>query len=156
MGRVVKAANIGQEALAYLETDEARAAAELVVRANKAAAEISRAAKARVIELAVDVARRIVRREIEADAGALETIYASALESARGMERAKVRVHPEDRSRHPIDAHAEVFGFECDEDACVGRGGCVILAGGQEVDARLDTLLLCFEKAMKAASDVHT
>jgi flagellar assembly protein FliH len=149
MGRIIKADDASRAALAPLDTEEVRAAAALVIRANRAKKRIATTAKDRIVDLALSMARQIVLREIERDHTAIEAIYRRAIESSRGMARGIIRVHPEDRSHYPIDDLAKKNGFDCIEDAAVGRAGCVIVAEGQEVDATLDTALRCFEEVMK-------
>jgi flagellar assembly protein FliH len=149
MGRVVKADAVDRAALAPLDTSAAKAAAALVIRANRAKERIASEAKHQVIDLSLTMAREIVLREIAADSEVLGAIYGRALEFSRGMERGVVRVHPDDRARYPVDELASGSGFDCADDPAVGRGGCVIAAGGEAVDATLDTALGCFEAAMK-------
>jgi flagellar assembly protein FliH len=120
-----------------------------VIRANRARERIASTAKHHVIDLALAVAREIVLREVEANSEVLGAIYRRALECSRGMERGVMRVHPDDRARYSIDDLAAKSGFDCADDPAVGRGGCVITAGGEAVDATLDTVLGCFEAAMK-------
>jgi flagellar biosynthesis/type III secretory pathway protein FliH len=153
VGRIIKADVVKNEALSVLQTDEAKRAAELVVTAEAAAERIAETARDQVVDLAVAMARRIIRREVELDGRVLGDIYQQALAAARGLERATVRVHPEDRAACPIDEAAASLGFECLDDAEVGRGGCVVMAGAQQVDASIETLLGCFEKAMKDSTD---
>ncbi len=156
MGRIVKAAGVDRSALIPLQSDEARAAARLVIRARRAAAGIARSARQQVIELSLHIAEQIVLREVSRDDAALEAIYRRALEAAQGLTDAVVRVHPEDRIRCEVERLAAECGFSCTNDETVGRAGCVIVAGGESVDATLKTALECFEEAMKDGEDDNT
>ncbi len=56
MGRIVKAAGVDRSALIPLQSDEARAAARLVIRARRAAAGIARSARQQVKREIAEVA----------------------------------------------------------------------------------------------------
>jgi flagellar assembly protein FliH len=81
-----------------------RAAAELqpvVERLARSIQEISnlrarlrREAEADVVQLALAIARRVMRRELAVDPDALRGLVIAALEKLQGQEIARVRVHP--------------------------------------------------------------
>jgi len=81
-----------------------RAAAEMqpvVERMTRAIQEIAnlrarlrREAEADVVQLALAIARRVIRREVAADPDALRGLVIAALEKLQGQEIARVKVHP--------------------------------------------------------------
>lgn len=149
MGRIIKADAADRAALAPLQTDAAKAAAEVVIAANRAVARLAEDAEEHVIELALRMAEKIVASEIEADPTRLDSIYRRALAAANDMERGTLVVHPADRAAFAVDALATDNGLVVREDSDVRRGGCRIVSGGQTVDATIQTALDCFERAMK-------
>jgi flagellar assembly protein FliH len=82
----------------------ARAAAEVqpvIERLSLAAGELAqmrprlrKEAEADTVQLALAIARRVLRREMAVDPGALEGILLAALERLNGQEISRVRVHP--------------------------------------------------------------
>ena len=155
MGEIIKAASVnrsartgGKESAPAAPTDMVETLPEVVRMAS--------AVKEAAIDLAVDMAERIVLTTVETDPDVLKKIYANALASARGLERATIRVHPLDREGSPIDDLADERGFEVVADSSVGRAGCRITAHGLEVDASLDTLLDAFRQALKSSAHVPT
>ena len=104
-----------------------------------------------IIAVAVEMAKRIVADEIDETPSRLGIIYARALRSAQGLDRAKVYVHPSDRTVFDIDNAASAIGFTVDEDESVGRGGCRIVGRLGEVDASIDAITKSFLETMKDA-----
>src|SRR5579871_4253469 len=57
--------------------------------------QLMRAAAAELAQLAVGIARRVLRRELSVDPGALESLVGGALEKLAAQEVARIRTHPE-------------------------------------------------------------
>jgi flagellar assembly protein FliH len=99
-----------------------------------------------VLSLALTIARRITRRVVELDRGAVEGPLEAALELIAQGTRAVVSVHPDDeaaaREALPglmsrLDAARDAL-LEADES--VTRGSCVVRTpGGSVIDADLET-----------------
>ena len=147
MGRIVKS-GCASSTPRRVSHEQDRAAVDLVA-ARAAAAKIRFQAKEELIDLSLEIAKKIVGHAIEIDASAIDSIYERAFSAAREMERASVSVHPEDRANSGIDELARAHAFEIVEDVAVGRGGCRVTAGGVEVDARLESILGALSDAMK-------
>ena len=125
---------------------------EDLVTEGPALTEARRTSKRELIELAVHMAERIVRRQVEMDPSVLESIYEHALAAAGSAGPATIRIHPEDRAGCGIDALARRQGFAVVDDRTVGRCGCVVEAGGVRVDARLETALGALARALDDGS----
>ena len=98
-----------------------------------------------VVHISVEIARRIVRRELRTDPGMITRIAESALEQIGAAANVRVRVHPLDaqvleRSMMEIvSAPDEAAAIEVVPDAAVEQGGCVVESDRGIVDARLRT-----------------
>jgi flagellar assembly protein FliH len=98
-----------------------------------------------VVRIAVEVARRIVRRELRTDPGMVARTVGSALELVASASRARVRVHPLDAQvlqstiREIVTAPDEAAAVEIIPDGSIERGGCVVEGDRGIVDARLQT-----------------
>jgi flagellar assembly protein FliH len=57
-------------------------------------ARLRREAEADVVQLALAIARRVIRREVAADPDALRGLVIAALEKLQGQEISRVKVHP--------------------------------------------------------------
>jgi flagellar biosynthesis/type III secretory pathway protein FliH len=110
---------------------------------------------AEVAAIAVDVARKVLGRELRADPGAVVEIARAALEAARGRRGVTLRVHPRDapavrageaRLRGPLSRCALL------EDERVEPGGAIVESEGGRVDARIETQLAALLEAMREAA----
>ena len=141
-GRRAGAAEAGlamQEALERL-----RSAAEAVVAARAAALE---AAEADAVALAVEVAGRIVQKNVEADRGLALSTVREALRRVADRTRLTIRVNPEDLAL--VNEHraewVEMVGasgvVDVVADRRVPRGGTEVISPSGIVDARLGSML---------------
>jgi flagellar assembly protein FliH len=137
-----------QEGIAQVRAELGAHLERLAGVANEAAVtreEIVRAAEADLARLAIDVAERIIRREIAADpmivAGLVETAVATA--GATGPVR--IRVNPDDwefigeywANDHAVDADR----YEFVVDQRIHPGGVVVDVRSGSVDAQIETQL---------------
>jgi flagellar assembly protein FliH len=93
-----------------------------------------------LVQLALAVGRRIVRREIAADEELLMALARVALDKLGEAGQATIRLHPEDFARASARgadrweaAHVTVVA-----DAAVSRGGCLVESPFGFVDASID------------------
>jgi flagellar assembly protein FliH len=146
-----------QERLATLEAAWAAGLDEL----NAARGALLASARTEALRLALDIAERITRRQVEIDPGAVEGPIAAALELISVGTRAVVCVHPEDEAAAKealpklsarLDAaqHAEVRA-----EASIARGGCVVRTpGGAVVDADIETQIARVVGALRAGAGI--
>lgn len=98
-----------------------------------------------VVRIAVEVARRIVRRELRTDPGMVTRTVGAALEQVATASEARVRVHPLDAQvlqesiREIVPAPDEAAALKIVPDGSIERGGCVVESDRGIVDARLQT-----------------
>jgi flagellar biosynthesis/type III secretory pathway protein FliH len=98
-----------------------------------------------VVRIAVEVARRIVRRELRTDPGMVGRTVGDALEQIASASQTRVRVHPLDAQvlqstiREIVSAPDEAASLEIVPDGSIERGGCVVESDRGIVDARLET-----------------
>ncbi|MBD3293274.1 MAG: hypothetical protein GF393_10140 [Armatimonadia bacterium] len=98
-----------------------------------------------VVRIAVEVARRIVRRELRTDPGMVTRTVGAALEQVAAASETRVRVHPLDAQvlqesiREIVPAPDEAAALEIVPDGSIERGGCVVESDRGIVDARLRT-----------------
>jgi flagellar assembly protein FliH len=100
-----------------------------------------------LVELACEIAGRIVRKKIEEDNETIRRVVEAALERATEKERLVVRLNPNDYEwlhehaddlKHP---HEEIKEILFESDRRVEAGGCVIETIQGNVDARLERQL---------------
>jgi len=97
-----------------------------------------------VVRLAVEVAKKIVHREIQADREIIQTLVKVALSHAAVKSAATIRLHPTDYSY--ILEHRAELGTSPEEekeivlvaDKSIERGGCLIQTACGDIDARID------------------
>jgi flagellar biosynthesis/type III secretory pathway protein FliH len=134
------------EALAQLAPSIATAVAALsAVRTLEADA--SDRVERQAVDLALEVAERVVAGTIAASPERLFDIVRGALRTIIERERVTLLVHPEDLDLMR-DGVAEVTGalggiehLEVQEERRVGRGGAIVRTSLGEVDARIETKL---------------
>jgi flagellar assembly protein FliH len=100
--------------------------------------EITASAEADLIELALQIAKKIVRREVTVDRDVALTLVKVSLGKLHDRSVAAVHLNPEDFTY--VQAHRERLGFrgalEIIEDPLVGIGGCLIHTETGDIDAR--------------------
>ncbi len=112
-------------------------------------ARLRREAEADLIQLALAIARRVLRRELAVDPEALHGLVLAALEKVQAQEISRVRVHP---------AHAAVLA-SCLREAGAGNveiasdpscqpGGVIFETGRGNLDASVDSQLREIERGL--------
>jgi flagellar assembly protein FliH len=93
-----------------------------------------------LVRLALEIAKKIVQREVKVDHEVALTLARVALGRLHNRAGAVVRLHPDDYAY--IAAHRERLSGEASveivEDRSVGVGGCVIQSEMGEIDARIE------------------
>ncbi len=108
-----------------------------------------------VLKLSVKIAEKIIGREIETDENVRGEIIITALRQARQQEMMTVRVNHADlplveKMRERIDAFGRARFLDFVADQSIKEGGCLIESASGTIDARLETQLRVFEKALLA------
>lgn len=108
-----------------------------------------------VLKLSLKIAEKIIGREIEKDETIRGEIILTALRQARQQEMMTVRVNAADlplveKMRGQIDAFGRARYLDFVADQAVKKGGCLIESASGTIDARLETQLRVFEKALLA------
>ncbi|MHB1158426.1 MAG: FliH/SctL family protein [Phycisphaerales bacterium] len=104
-------------------------------------------AKQSVLELALVVAEKVVKRVPEVDATVVVEQVAAAVEHVIRPADLTIRVNPEDRPLveeampQLTRTYAKLEHVKLADDAAIGRGGCVLTTGTGRVDATLETQL---------------
>lgn len=104
-------------------------------------------AEPQVVALALEVARRILRREALADPDLVRTMVRAALDELLDRQHVTILVHPEDlgavRSEKAalIERFEEIGRMDVVPDESIPRGGCIARSRSEEIDARLDAQL---------------
>lgn len=110
-----------------------------------------------VVDLACEVARKIMLRETSVDRSWVLEVVRKALEEVNDVGKIEVRVHPEDFElvnqnreglRKEVPGQSEVLVLP---DRGVHAGGCVVHTAFGNIDARIDTQL---EEVRKALQEV--
>jgi flagellar assembly protein FliH len=134
------------EALAQLAPSVA-AAVEALSAVRVLEADASERVERQAVELALQVAERVVAGTIAASPERLFDIVRGALRAIIERERVTLLVHPEDLDLMR-DGVAEVTGalggiehLEVQEERRVARGGAIVRTSLGEVDARIETKL---------------
>jgi flagellar assembly protein FliH len=94
------------------------------------------------VELALVIARHVLRREIETSADSIVSLVRESIAALpHGTQHAELVLHPEDAEavRRHLGEQLEQVHWRLAADAGVMRGGCRIVAGCGDVDATLET-----------------
>jgi flagellar assembly protein FliH len=109
-----------------------------------------------VVRLALEVAKKIVHREIRADREIIQTLVKVALSHAAVKSAATIRLHPTDYS-YILEHRAELGSSPEEEkeivlvaDKSIERGGCLIQTACGDIDARIDEEFREIEQAFFA------
>jgi flagellar assembly protein FliH len=107
-------------------------------------AELDAAVEEQVSQLAMLVARHLVRRELKADPGQVVAVVREALAALPITSRSvRLHLHPEDAqlvrqafSLNEQEAHIQVL-----DDPVQSRGGCRVQTDNSQIDATVETRL---------------
>jgi flagellar assembly protein FliH len=112
-----------------------------------------------VVKLALEVAKKIVHREVQADPEIVQTLVKVALGHAAGKAGVKVRLHPSDYStmlEHRAgltSANPEGREIELLSDTSIDRGGCLVQTDCGDIDARIEEEFREVERSFFANQD---
>jgi flagellar assembly protein FliH len=104
-----------------------------------------------VAKLAIEVAKKIVHREIQADPEIIQTLVHVALSHVTEKTSVRVHVHPVDYDlivkRQNELSQAESKNINLTPDKSIERGGCLIETDCGDIDARLEEKFCEVERA---------
>lgn len=158
--QIVTEAHAEAEAIRERAREEGRAegradVAALLVRARKQVERRIAASEQTICELAIKVAERIVRRQLDLAPELVVDIAKAALEDARGRHDFVLRVHPDDVAAVDADKPGLLARLSVSAkiliraDSTIARGGCVVESDIGTVDARLETQLRAIQRALE-------
>jgi flagellar assembly protein FliH len=112
--------------------------------------EIIRRAEADTVRLAIEIARRVLHREITVDPSALSALVGAALEKLRNQEIHRVRIHPdlEKLLRSLLEQFGRSATIEVLPDPALPRGGVTFEISRGSLDASVDTQLREIERGL--------
>jgi flagellar assembly protein FliH len=139
---------LGEKALEALLKQYAKTLEEL----NNLRKEIFAASEGEVVRLALEIARKVIRREVSADEELVLTLVKVALSRLADQTVMTVRVNPADyqtiqRHHHAHSSSSSLAeGVKLVDDPSVSRGGCLIETESGIIDARIEEQLREIEK----------
>lgn len=112
--------------------------------------ETIRRAEADTVRLAVEIARRVLHRELSVDTSALEALVKAALEKLQSQEVYRVRVHPdlEKTMRSCLEQTGRGESIDVVKDPVQPKGGAVFEIGRGTLDASVETQLQEIERGL--------
>ncbi len=103
---------------------------------------LMREAEADLVKLAVEIARRVLHRELTVDRSALQALIKAALERLQGQEICRIRVHPEHQEAvRATLARAGSANVQVVGDAALELGGAIFETARGSVDASMSAQL---------------
>jgi flagellar assembly protein FliH len=110
-----------------------------------------------IVDLALAIASRVLRREVDVDRDLVTRVVPDALRRASPLEEVVVRVHPSDyahiKSVPGLEASlGEIRHLVLVEDRRVSVGGCLVETGSGAIDARVETQLEEITRALARAA----
>lgn len=146
-----------QSGLQQLEAQKAamdQRLAEIEADVQRQIAEFWTSIEPELLELAVEIGRKIVRHEFAENSDFVLATVKAGLRQLRDRREVKIRVNPDDYKfmrEHKEDLASSFDGvrsLELIEDRRVDRGGCVIESTNGHLDARTETQLGEVERAL--------
>ena len=137
----------GEAAARKSQDEQIRASLELLA---KTVAEVSsirgdtiRRAEADTVRLSIEIARRVLHRELSVDPSALEALIKAAISRLQTQEIYRVRVHPdlEPLMRTSLEQAGRGSAVELISDRALPKGGASFEINRGTLDASLDTQL---------------
>jgi flagellar assembly protein FliH len=112
--------------------------------------ETIRRAEGDVVRLSIEIARRVLHRELSVDSSALEALIKAAIEKLRQQEVYRVRVHPDQEKlvRDCLGQAGRGQGIEVIGDPAQARGGAFFEISRGALDASVGTQLREIERGL--------
>jgi flagellar assembly protein FliH len=112
--------------------------------------ETIRRAEADTVRLALEIARRVLHRELSMDASALEALIHAALEKLQNQEVYRVRVHPSQEKvvKACLDQSGRGQSITVIADPVQREGGAVFEISRGSLDASVETQLAEIERGL--------
>lgn len=117
---------------------------QLLVALQQPFAELDAAVEEQVSQLAMLVARHLVRRELKADPGQVVAVVREALAALPITSReVRLHLHPEDAQlvRQAFSLNEQEARIQVLDDPVQGRGGCRVQTDNSQIDATVETRL---------------
>ena len=109
-----------------------------------------------MVRLALEVARKIVGREVRTDVETVAGIVRDAVNRVEHAEQITIRMNPADMQRlaelkpRLLDELAEAGRTRFEADASITSGGCRVESDSGDIDARLEQRFKVVEEAFQA------
>ena len=110
--------------------------------------EVLRRAESDILRLSMEIARRVLHRELSVDPDALGALIRAALEKSAGQQLCRVRVHPDQESalRNALAQMGRAAEIEVVTDPAQARGGALFETDSGTLDASVETQLREIER----------
>jgi flagellar assembly protein FliH len=102
-----------------------------------------------IVELALEVARKIIGSELASDPMTVAKVVRNALSHVRVKESLRVRLNPEDHALLSQGTPEFLEAVTLVADPGIERGGAVIESSGGNLDAQIEEQLAEIEKSLK-------
>jgi flagellar assembly protein FliH len=124
--------------------------AKTVVEVSSTRPETIRRAEADTVRLAIEIARRVLHRELSVDPSALEALIKAAIAKLQSQEIYRVRVHPDQERimRSCLEQSGRGSAVEIIVDPAQPNGGVSFEIGRGTLDASVDTQLREIENGL--------
>jgi len=112
-------------------------------------ATITAQAERDLVRLALEIARKVVHREVTIDSEIVMTLARIGLTRGHSRSPATIHLHPDDFAYVNINRERLISGqsLELVEDRSIMRGGCLVRTEMGDVDARIDQQFIEIERA---------
>jgi len=129
----------------------------LVEGAARATEELLRSSEPQVIELAIEIAEKVIGRELAADRAIVADLARRALERAGVSATYYLRVNPADAQVVREYLQRDLAEIKCEivADQRIEEGGCVIVTSHGHVDAQVGSQLAEVRTALLGEGDPH-
>jgi flagellar assembly protein FliH len=124
--------------------------AQAAVDVASSRSEAIRNAEADIVRLSVEIAQRIIHRELSLDTSALGSLIRAALEKLASQEVHRVRVHPDQAEtvRACLEQIGRSANIEVVSDPTQPPGGAIFETSRGSLDASLETQLREIERGL--------
>lgn len=115
--------------------------AESLARVSALSSQITEKSEVDLVNLALEIARKVVRREVTIDKEVALTLVKISLDKLHSRSVAEVRLNPEDYEY--VEANREKLNFRGSltlvQDSAISQGGCLIHTDIGDIDGRIES-----------------
>lgn len=125
-------------------SEDVQAVGRIIEQLQESRWRLEREAELNMVELVMQIARRVINSEVQNDPSTIENVLKDALSHIENDEVLEIQLHPDDYdsiTKHSTFLDSLSPDTQIKKSASLQRGGCIVQTNMESIDATIDTKL---------------